>query len=45
MKTQVLCPECMKEHLERPDPNKPEAKCPHCGTKFVFTGVRQVRYA
>jgi hypothetical protein len=45
VKTEILCPECFKGHLEKKAEADTLCTCDHCGTQFVQTGARQVRYA
>lgn len=46
-RTDVLCPDCFKGKLLKDDSTKDtgSGRCDHCGTDFVFTGKRSVRYA
>jgi hypothetical protein len=46
-RTEVLCPECFKGKLLKEDSTKTTGSgyCDRCGTKFVFTGERTVRFA
>ena len=46
-RTEVLCPECFKKKLLKEDSTKDTGSgyCDNCGTRFVFTSARSVRYA
>lgn len=44
MKTEILCPECMKGHLLK-DETTMRGVCDSCATEFIFTGTNQFKYA
>ena len=43
--TQILCPDCLKGHLQKKDAEATLCTCDHCGTEFIQTGKMSVRYA
>jgi len=44
VRTKILCPECLKKMLLKEHENKSDAYCDECGTKFIITGERTVKY-
>jgi len=42
-RSEILCPECMKKKILIETPTK--GYCDNCGTNFVITGEKSVRYA
>lgn len=42
IRTEILCPECMKKKLLTEDNKK--AYCDECGTKFIIIAPNTVKY-
>lgn len=43
-RTDILCPNCMRKNLLT-NADETDTYCDECGTRFVKTGERSVRYA
>jgi len=42
--TKILCPDCMKGTIKTETADTKKGACSHCGTKFLITGPKSVRY-